>query len=132
MSDTNLQIITASYEILAVVDEITPPSIEQGNTGLEVMNDMLANMDYDGIRLGWFPQTSLLAIAPLQDQDIGPVKFLLAIDLALRYGITPPPEVVQKADAVYKALAKRYVKYVECDITGLPFSQGGLFGPGRI
>ena len=132
MSQTNLQIITASLRLLTIVDEITEPSEEQAQSALTILNDMMADFYADGIRLNWYPQTDLSATAPLEDSDIRNIKILLAEELGLHYGIEITPSMQGEAKEVYRELAKRYLRYVDADLTILPFSQGGLFGPGRI
>lgn len=131
-TDSVLEIITSAYRQLTMLDELGVPTAEQSAVGLEVLNDMLTNMDIDGIRLGWYPQTVVTAVAPLQDYDVRNVKVLLASDLAAHYGITVPEDLKPKIELAAKQLAKRSIKYIEADLTGLPFSQGGLFGPGRV
>lgn len=132
MSQTILQIITASLRMLTVIDEITEPSQEQAQAALVVLNDLMADFYADGIRLGWYPQTDTNAVAPLEDADIRNVKILLAEELSLHFGIEITPSMQGEAKAVYQELAKRYIRYTDSDLTILPFSQGGLFGPGRV
>lgn len=132
MAATNLDIITSSYRILTVIDEITPPSAEQAQTALTVLNDMLADYDIVGLRLGWYPQTNLVDQAPLDPFNVRAVKYLLARDLALHFGIPLTPDMKAVMDEVYDALSKRCLEYFESDLTGLPFAQGGFWGAGRV
>lgn len=132
MDQTNLDIITASYRILTVIDEITPPSAEQARTALTVLNDMLADYEVTGLRLGWFPQTSLIDAAPLDPANVRAVKYLLARDLALHFGVPLTQDLKAVMDEVYDELAKRCVEYFQSDLTGLPFAQGGFWGAGRV
>lgn len=135
MSCSNLDIITNGYLVLTIIDEITPPTAEQAKVGFTVLNDMCANLDADGIRFGWFPQTNLTDTAPLQDQDIRNVKLMFIAELARQYGIdlkSERPQLYDDIDSAVRAQSKRSIEYFDCDLTGLPFSQGGLFGPGRV
>ena len=131
-TQTVLEGITAGYRLLTMIDEVTPPSAEQTTVGLEVFNDMMLNLDADGIRLGWYPQNNVANIMPLQDIDVRNVKLLLASELANHYGIEIGQTLAAKIDAAIRQLSKRAIEYFESDLTGLPFAQGGLFGPGRI
>lgn len=134
-TDTSYDLIKAAYTLLTVTDEITPPSAEQATVGLEVLNDMMANYYVDGIRTMWYPQTQdiySVRPAPMQDYDVQGFKVLLAKWLALRYGINMEPDLKEAAEYSFETLSKRYIEYVQTDLTGLPFSQGGLFGPGRV
>ena len=134
MSCTNLELITFALRILNVIDEVSGPSPEQTSLAMTVLNDMMANYDADGLRVGWWPQTMsmLTSTCPLQDRDIRDVKILLAEELAMHFGIELTPTLVSEAEYSYKCIAKRSIEYFESDLTGLPFSQGGLFGPGRV
>lgn len=132
-TETNYDIITSAYRLNTIIDEITPPSAEQGQAGLVYLNNMMSNLQADlRASLGWYPQTDISALAPLQDQDILAIKYLLAGHVALNTGIKLEEDLSGAILAFTRALTKRYIDYVESDLTGLPFSQGGLFGPGRI
>jgi len=132
-TETNLDIITSAYRLNTIIDEITPPSAEQGQTGLVYLNNTMANLQADlRANLGWYPQTDISAVAPLQDQDILAIKFLLAGSVAINTGVKLEGDLIGAIDSSYRSLVKRYIDYVDSDLTGLPFSQGGLFGPGRI
>lgn len=134
-TETTFDIIEAALRILTVIDEVTSPTAEQSELAIEVLNDMLSNYYVDGIRLGWFPQTLTTynsIPAPLQDYDTRNIKLLFATELAPHFGIEVGQTLLGLADAAFKALCKRYIKYFDSDLTGLPFSQGGLFGPGRV
>ena len=132
-TQTNLDIITSAYRLNTIIDEITNPSSEQGQAGLTFLNDTMTNLQADlRANLGWYPQTDTSAIAPLQDQDVLAIKYLLAGNIAINFGIKLEVDLVGAMDASYRALVKRYIDIVDSDLTGLPFSQGGLFGPGRI
>jgi hypothetical protein len=125
----NLQIITDAYRIINVVDENEAPTAPQANLALSVMNDMLANEAADGLRLGYFPQTSLQAITPIRDQDAYGVKLMLAKKLALRFGIAITDEnmKVEMAES-YRQLVKRAIRYTESDLGELQRPQAGPWG----
>ncbi len=135
MSCSNLDIITNGYLVLTIIDENEVPTAEQAQLGLTVLNEFVANMEEDGVRFGWFPQTSLQATAPVRDADIRNLKLLFVAELARRFGIdlsTERPDLAEEIDSAMRTQSKRSIEYFDSDLTGLPFAQGGLFGPGRV
>lgn len=131
MTQQVAQIITEAFQKIGIVDENEVPSNEQATNGLSILNDMLANEAADGLRLGWFPQTSLTAIAPLRDQDIFGVKLLLAVALAGAYGIDVArenPLLVEQTTTTKAQMTKRSIKLSESDLGELQRPQGGPWG----
>jgi hypothetical protein len=132
MTQTVLQVVTDAYRRSNIVDQISVPSAEQGAVGLSLLNDMLADMAADGVRLGWFPQTSLTNQAPLKDMDLRPVKWLLAAEIMSFFGITPTPIQTAEITSANNKLAKRAINYFESSLTGLPWAQADAVGSGRL
>lgn len=128
MSATNLDLITSALRKLNVLDENESPSAEQGIQGLAALNDMMADMAKDGIRLGWYPQTDLSATAPVADENIRGVKYCLTVELGGEYDITVPDYVLVTASNAYARLAKGAQRYFESDLTGLPQGDAGWWG----
>lgn len=124
MSATNLELVTYALLKCNVIDENSAPSPEQGVTALNVLNDMMANMAADGVRLGWFPQTNMAAVSPLQAQDVGPIKYALCASLAAHYGISLNDLLLAEIGQANIRLAKRALKYSEADLSELPRTQG--------
>jgi hypothetical protein len=124
MSATNLELCTYAGLKCNIIDENSSLSPEQGATALNVLNDMMANMAADGIHLGWYPQTNLANTSPLQNQDIGPVKYLLTAAISAHYGITLGEVLIAEIAAAATRLAKRALRYSEADMSELPKPQG--------
>lgn len=124
MSATNLELCQYAGLKCNIVDENSTLSPEQGATALNVLNDMLANMAADGVNLGWWPQTNLAAVSPLQAKDVGPVKYLLAAALSAHYGIQLGAVLIAEIEAAATRLAKRALRYSEADLSELPRAQG--------
>lgn len=125
----NLQVITDAYRIVNIVDENEAPTANQANLALSVMNDMLANEAADGLRLGYFPQTSLQANCPLRDQDFYAVKLMLAKKLAIRFGIEiKDANLISEMTESYRQLVKRAIRYTESDLGELQRPQAGPWG----
>jgi len=120
VSATNLDLITSALRKLNVIDETEAPSAEQGVQGLAAVNDMMADMYADGIRLGWFPQTDLSATAPIADENIRGVKYLLTVELGGEYDLQVPQYVLTTAANAYARLAKGSQQYFEASMDGLP------------
>jgi len=139
VAQTNQQIITEAFQKLGVVREGRQPSATQSANGMVILNDNLLTQMRDGWgNIGWYPQTiaQLNTNAPLKDEDIGDVKWILAGWLSVHYGVTipPSPDPVNGFDLgaqIYQAmrrLTKRYLKYTECDLGELSRPQGGPWG----
>lgn len=124
MSATNLELVQYALLKCNVISESQSPSPEQGVAGLNVLNDMMADMAADGVRVGWYPQTNLANTSPLQNQDVGPVKYLLCAALAAHYGIELSELLLAEIAAGATRLAKRALKYAEANLSDLPRPQG--------
>jgi hypothetical protein len=125
------QIVTEAFQIAGIVDETESPSPEQGVNGLQVLNDMLANEAADGLRIGWWPQTSLANVAPLRDQDFYAVKLMLAAAISPRYGINlarDNPVLAMQMSEAYRQMTKRAIRYFESDLGELQRPQAGPWG----
>lgn len=129
MSATNLELIQYAFLKCNVISESEAPSAEQGITGLNILNDMLADMSKDGIKLGWYPQTNIAATSPLQAEDVGPIKYLLCASLAAHYGIQLSELLLAEIGKAYVRLVKTALKYSEADMSEMPRAQG-LYGGG--
>jgi hypothetical protein len=130
----NIEIVTYAFQRIGVVREGGAPSAAQGETARVILNDYLMNQAADGMRLGWYPQKNLADVAPLRDEDIGPVKLLLARQLATHYGITikDPVLMADIADAE-RMLTKRSIRIAESDLGELQRPQSGPWGgPGWL
>jgi hypothetical protein len=124
VSATNLELVTYGYLKCNVISEDQSPSPEQGVVGLNVLNDMMANMAADGVHLGWYPQTNMAAVSPLQAQDVGPIKYMLCAALAAHYGIELSQLLLAEIGQANTRLVKRALKYSEADMSELPRPQG--------
>lgn len=124
MSATNLELISYGFLKINVIDGSSSPTPEQGVIGLNVLNDMMASMSKDGIKLGWYPQTNLAATSPLQNEDVGPVKYLLCAALAAHYGINLSELLLAEIGQANTRLVKTALKYSEADMSELPRQQG--------
>jgi hypothetical protein len=138
VAQTNQQIITESFQILGVVREGRQPTPTQSANGMTILNDNLLTQMRDGWgNIGWYPQTiaQLSSIAPLRDEDLADVKYVLAGWISPRYGVMIPPspdtdgfDLGSLIKQAMRRLNKRYLRYVECDLGELSRAQGGPWG----
>jgi hypothetical protein len=109
----NLDLVTFALIKTNVISENESPSAEQGAVALETLNDAMAELAANGTDLGWWPQTSLAAVAPLEESDVRAVKLLLCSELAAHYGVQLDPILAGHIDAAFAQLTKRYWLYTE-------------------
>ena len=117
---TALELLTQSLRLANVIDEVTDPSAEQGAAGLTSLNQLMAQWDGDGIKLGWYVLPTLATTVPLDVQDERGVKYNFAVELCGEYGIEPLPRVERIAKDTKAELRKRHRKRVECKLDMLP------------
>lgn len=131
MSTTVLQLCTTAARWINLISESDDLPAEQGQTALELLNNMMASMFIDGIELGWYAQDDLADMAPIEDGNIREVELCLAKDLASFYGLAAnisEPLKVEMGEAAVK-LAKRTMNYFESDLTAdVPMPQGSYSG----
>lgn len=129
------EIITDAMQLIRMIDQNEQPSAEGAAQALRILNDMLLNEAADGLRLGWFPQSTITNTAPLRPQDIYGVKRILAMALATANGINlekdDPVLYVEIAEAK-RQLVKRSIRYFESDLGELQRPQGVAWGPNWI
>ena len=120
---TNLDIITAAYRMGNVIPMTQDPNAELSSSALSALNDMLATWAEDKIDLGWFPQESLSAEAPLNENAVEGVKANLAIILVGIAGMEPPAWVDRQAHRTYNTLLRAAVSDAlePADMTHLPY-----------
>jgi hypothetical protein len=117
---TAIQMVTDAFRLANIIDQIQAPSAEQAQSGLRALNQMLADWEVDGIRLGWAVTTDLDANLPLLEQDERGVKYNLAVEICGDYGISPLPEVSERAASTFARFAKSSSDEVVADLSGLP------------
>lgn len=125
MSVTALDMITDSLRLANVIDELETPSAEQGSSGLRSLNQLMAQWDGDGIKLGWFTVPTQATVLPIDQQDERAVKYNFANELAGEYGIDPMPGVVRIALNTHAQLGKRYALDVQCSLEHMPAADFG-------
>lgn len=126
-----LEVITDAYRLVNIIDETSELDADMRQTGLTILNDLLLNEAEDGLRVGWFKQSSVTNVAPLRDADLFGVKRILAQSVATANGIdilkTNPTLAVEIGEA-RRQLVKRSIRYFESDLSELQRPQGGPWG----
>lgn len=125
MSLTVIELITDALVEINVIDVNEAPTAEQGVAALRRLNQMLADWETDGIRIGYYPQTDMAANVPIERSDELGVTLNLAVELAPGYGIEPLDSLKTRAGDYYASLAKQSLQYFESDMTMLPTADTG-------
>jgi hypothetical protein len=122
MSITCGDLCADSLRLIGVLSAIDPMEAEDGNLALRTLNEMMDDWASRQIDLGWSAQSSFSAQAPVDDDSIPPIKYMLALTLAPYYGREPAPSVIGNAQRLYmRVLRKAISDLIEpVDITNLP------------
>jgi hypothetical protein len=131
---TNRGLIQAALQMLGVVDAHETASAEDAALGLSEMNDLMADLDADGVDLGYVTQDSVNAEFPLGDSDAAQIKPLLAMRLHTFYPAQKIPESLPiragKAEArLYRDAVLENME--EASMTNLPLGEA-TGGQGNI
>lgn len=117
---TAIQMITDALRLANIIDEIQAPNAEQASSGLRSLNQLLADWEEDGVRLGWHVVAAQDDVLPLADADERGVKYNFSCELCGEYGIEPSARVAQIANDTYARLAKSSTQEVVADLSSLP------------
>jgi hypothetical protein len=131
MSTTVIQLLTDALRLVNIINSNQSPSAEQGIQALHVLNEMMADVQADGLQMGWYPiaDADIATEAPISDEDIRSVKWCLGLELCPYFGIEPLPQHQTNAQDAYTRLAKRKVLYLETDVSMLPQGETGYGWP---
>ena len=117
---TNLDVITAAYRGANIIDERATPSGTQGATGLQLLNDMMSDWEADGVELGYFPQTSVSATIPVEEENLRGIKANLIRAVAADAGFELSSEAIRIAVLTYARLQKRTTEEVHTNFDHMP------------
>ncbi len=127
----NLAIVKDALRMLTVLDADQEPSAEDGQLGLDQLNDLFAIMVPDGIDLGYPPQESLSDDFPLDDTTAAQIKPLLAVKLHAFYpSAVLSPGVAALASTAMAQITRTAVLYnmEEADMSNIPLGEGTRSG----
>jgi hypothetical protein len=120
---TGIDMITDSLRLINVIRANQSPDAEMGVSSLRALNELMADWQADGIRLGWYPVTDITDELPLAEENERAIKYNLAQELCATYGLDPPPVVVEIAKATYARLAKLALQTFEESLDQLPIPE---------
>lgn len=123
---TTLEMIGDALRLINVIDEVKAPSAEQSANGLRTFNQLMADWERDGIRLGWHVVISVNDALPIAAEDERGVKYNLACEFAGEYGIEPSAKVQAICDETFARLSKGALQTVVADLSGLPGESGNV------
>ena len=125
MARTNLQLITDSLRLAGVIHEIETPSNEDAQDALRRLNDMmLAFKKNNGIKLGFYPQTSLAANIPVDDEYLETITLLLAKRLSQHWGASLSNDVMTEVNKSWRSLIAEFLAPPETDLRHVPGGHG--------
>ena len=90
---TNVAIIQQAYQIIGVVGESQTVSAEQGQTGLDTLNELMASLSTEDIDIGYFKQESTTDDCPIPEWAERGIVSKLAQELLAVY---PSAQVIPK------------------------------------
>ena len=79
-------------------------------TGIAVLNAMMARIEANGTALGWSPVTNPADVLPAPDEALEPLGFILATRLRPKYGLPIDPDVIQGASEGMALLRRDQVR----------------------
>jgi len=125
---TNLQIITDALGELGTTPASEGVSAEDGALSLRKLNQMMEAWEEDGIKLGYFAQTSTGDICPIPAWSERAVSLCLAVVLSASFSLPVSPELAANQDAAYTSLLRRLMnlKLQGVDMSHLPLGDGRL------
>ena len=125
MSRSNLQIITDALRLAEVIHEIQTPSNEDAQDALMRLNDMMLGWKrHKGIKLGYYPQTSLSADIPIDDEYFETVTLMLAKRLSQHWGGALSADVMTQANDGWRSLLAEFLDPGEADMSHVPSRSG--------
>jgi hypothetical protein len=106
---TARELITQSLRTLGVLHSGETPSAEEANDGLTSLNQMLNAWIYDGIDMEFSTLTSLNDVIGYPDDQIGPIRYNLAVVMSPDYGVPITPAMVALAQQGYLQMKRAYL-----------------------
>lgn len=90
-------LIARALRLIQVIDPLQSVKAQDMATGIDALNGMMARIEADVIPLGWSGVASPSDDLPLAPEMTTPITFLLAVEVAPEFGVTPLPKVEQRA-----------------------------------
>jgi hypothetical protein len=122
---TNLQLLTDSLRLAGIVGEIETPSNEDAQDALRRLNDMVLGWKrHKGVDLGFYPQTSLAAEIPIDDEYFEAVTLNLAKRIAQHWGVNLGMDVSVQAESSWRSILAEFIAPEPADASHFPGAGG--------
>lgn len=122
---TAAELVRDTLQIIGVQAAEQPIQPNEFTDTVTSLNDLMAELEGDGISLGYTVVTTPSDIITVQDAAIGPIKKILAVDIAPEYDFEPSITLLRSADKGLKLLYKLSVTLAPVILTNtLPIGSG--------
>ena len=126
---TLIDLITDAYRMAGIIAESDTPSAEQGAMAVTRLNDLIAELESDGIDLGWNPKSSTTDTASFPEGYVGGIKAMLAVLLFVQYmGPAVPPVLAATADSAYERMLRQATILQNTEVSMRGMSLGASSG----
>lgn len=105
---TALDVVKGALGLLAVLEAGESPSAEDGVDGLAMLNAMMRGFPADGIDYAHTEMETLATPVPMPSECEMHLQFMLAVYWSPKFGRTPSPVVISRADSGRRYLQARY------------------------
>lgn len=117
---TALSVIENALHDLGVLARGESAEAQEATDGLQLLNEMCNSWIHDDIDMEWITLTSTSDVVPYPDDQIGPIRYNLAMYMAPNFEVMPSPVLVAMAAQGKKQLRLAYLNSALLDIdTGL-------------
>ena len=103
---TSLDLISGGLKLVGIKAAESPIEAAEAQDGLIMLNDMMAELEEDGIKIGYITNTDVNATLYVPDSTHAGIKALLAVRLAVEYGKIVSPALATLADGSMRRLSK--------------------------
>jgi hypothetical protein len=99
-------LVARALRLIQVIDPLQSVKAQDMATTILALNGMMARIEADVVPMGWSPVSNSSDDLPLADEMVTPIAFLLAVEVAPEFGVTPLPKVEQRAAQGMAALER--------------------------
>ena len=130
---TNLEVIEQALRDINVINEVESASDEQGQTGLQKLNQMMALWKISSRDVGYFAQSDTSATIPIPDWTEEAVTSSLSLLLAPKYGASISIEQATLIEHSVNAITREIISnnMTNTDMSHLPIGSGHYYGNRR-
>ena len=121
------QLITDALRMLSVLDASQSVNAEDAALGLSELNDLMSDLNQDGVDIGYVAQTNVSNNFPCSDAEAAQIKPMLAMRLYTYYPSASMPQTLAvRAENALKQLLRDAVlqNMEEASMTNIPLGEG--------